>query len=233
MGGSSSFFLTCAIRGRHVSTDQETLDQEGGAMTITNGYATLAQEKAFLSITDSVDDDLIERSVESASRSIDRMANRRFYADASASARYYRARNGYFQIVDDISSTTGLLVDLDTAGAGTYSTSVAISTGFIVDPVNAIAVGRPITQITMIGGQLLPSFIPNLRPGVRVTARWGWPSVPTDIVEATLILAADLYKRKDAVAGIVGLSDLGSVRMGQLGRDIGAIVRAYRREVVG
>jgi hypothetical protein len=57
--------------------------------------------------------------------------------------------------------------------------------------------------------------------------------VPTDIVEATLILAADLYKRKDAVAGIVGLSDLGSVRMGQLGRDIGAIVRAYRREVVG
>ncbi len=202
-------------------------------MTITNGYATLVQIKEFLSITDSVDDNILERSVESASRSIDRMTNRRFFADSSATARFYRARNAYFQIVDDISSTTGLLVDLDTAGSGTYTTSLTISTEFLVDPPNAISVGRPITQITMVSGQLLPSFIPNLRPGVRVTARWGWPAVPMDIVEATLILAADLFKRKDAVAGIVGLSELGSVRMGQLGRDIGAIVRAYRREVVG
>lgn len=62
-------------------------------MTITNGYATLNEAKAFLGITDSVDDAIIERSVESASRTIDRMTNRRFYQDAVATARYYRATN--------------------------------------------------------------------------------------------------------------------------------------------
>ena len=33
-------------------------------MAITNGYATLAQVKASLRITDSVDDDLIELAIE-------------------------------------------------------------------------------------------------------------------------------------------------------------------------
>ena len=34
------------------------------------------------------------------------------------------------------------------------------------------------------------------------------------------------------VGGVLGLSELGAIRMSPLGRDISAIVRAYRREVV-
>jgi len=48
-------------------------------MAITNGYATLAEIKAYMSISDTTDDSLLENLVESASRSIDRIANRRFY----------------------------------------------------------------------------------------------------------------------------------------------------------
>jgi len=55
-------------------------------MAITNGYTTLASMKNFLSIVDSTDDTLLEGLIESASRSIDRIANRRFYADSSARA---------------------------------------------------------------------------------------------------------------------------------------------------
>ena len=40
-------------------------------MAITNGYATLAQVKAALRITDSLDDTLIEMAIESGSRAID------------------------------------------------------------------------------------------------------------------------------------------------------------------
>ena len=76
-------------------------------MAITNGYTTLTAMKNFLSIVDSSDDTLLEGFIESASRSIDRIANRRFYADAAASARKYRAYNDLFVYVDDISSTTG------------------------------------------------------------------------------------------------------------------------------
>ncbi len=53
---------------------------------------------------------------------------------------------------------------------------------------------------------------------MQVTAKWGWPSVPDDINMACLILTADLYKRKDAPGGILGLGDLGVVRMSPIGR---------------
>ena len=83
----------------------------------------------------------------------------------------------------------------------------------------------------MVGAQLFP-YPMNLRPGIKITAKWGWPTVPDDITQATLILGADLYKRKDSVGGVLGLSELGAIRMSPLGRDISAMVRAYRRESV-
>ena len=45
-------------------------------MAITNGYATLAQVKAALRISDDVDDSLLEMAIESASRAIDGHAAR-------------------------------------------------------------------------------------------------------------------------------------------------------------
>lgn len=202
-------------------------------MTITNGYATLAQAKSYLGIpvADTVDDTMLERIVESASRSIDRIAGRYFYQDSTASARFYRAVSPVSLLVDDISTTTSLTVAVSTDGQ-TYSTPMVYDTDFIVEPFNAAATGRPYTMLTAIGPQYFP-YPWNYRPGVRVTARWGWPAVPDDIAEACLILCADLYKRKDSVGGVLGLSEMGAIRMSPLGRDISAMVRAYRREVVG
>jgi hypothetical protein len=206
-------------------------------MAITNGYATLTEIKNYLSISDSTDNDLLEDLIESASRSIDRIANRRFYLDSSASARKYRAYSDIFVYTDDIGSTTGLVVAIDTNGNGTYSTTLTLDTDFILDPLTAASLGRPYTQLTMVSNTqtwpIFPGLTQNgLRPGVQVTAKWGWPSVPSDINMACLILAADLYKRKDAPGGILGLGDLGAVRMSPIGRDVTAIVRAYRKEVL-
>jgi len=206
-------------------------------MAITNGYTTLAAIKNFLSIVDSTDDTLLEGLIESASRSIDRIANRRFYADSSASARSYRANNNVFVYVDDISSTTGLVVKTDDDGDGTFETTLTINTDFLVDPLTASALGRPFTQLTMVNTlnvwPVYPGLFSNgLRPGVEVTAKWGWPSVPDDIETACQILTADLYKRKDSPGGILGLGDLGAIRMSPLGRDVTAMVRAYKKEVV-
>jgi len=200
-------------------------------MTITNGYVTLASMKNYLGITDSIDDTLLEEIIESASRSIDRIANRFFYLNSTATARQYRTNDPYSLITDDIGSLTDLAITLDTAGNGTYSTAVTINTDYLMEPLNSASLGRPWTNVTMVGAQLFPYPI-NLRPGIRITAKWGWPTVPDDITQATLILGADLYKRKDSVGGVLGLSELGAIRMSPLGRDISAIVRAYRREGV-
>lgn len=190
-----------------------------------------------MSISDTTDDSLLEDLVESASRSIDRIANRRFYLDTSASARLYRAYSNIFVFVDDIGSTTNLVVAIDSAGNGTYSKTLALNTDYILDPLTSQSLNRPYTQLTMVSNTeswpIFPGISQNgLRPGVQVTAKWGWPSVPSDINMACLILTADLYKRKDAPGGILGLGDLGVVRMSPIGRDVTAMVRAYKKEVL-
>jgi hypothetical protein len=203
-------------------------------MAITNGYATLAGIKAYLSISDTTDDTLLETLVESASRSIDKIANRRFFADANATVRLYRAYSDIFVYTDDISSTNGLIVKVDKDGNGTYSKTLTLNTDFIMDPLTAAALGRPFTQLTMVSNTetwpIFPGLTQNgLRPGVQVTARFGWPSVPSDVNVACLILTADLYKRKDAPGGVLGLGDLGVIRMSPVGRDVSQMVRAYQK----
>ena len=205
-------------------------------MAITNGYTTLNAMKSYLSISDSTDDTILETMVESASRSIDRIANRRFYLDSSASARQYRAYNDVFAYVDDIGTTSSLVVAIDEDGDGTFETTLTLNTDYLLDPLTAPSLGRPYTQLTMVNTTytwpIFPGMFSNgLRPGVQVTARWGWPSVPDDIEMACQILTADLYKRKDSPGGVLGLGDLGAIRMSPLGRDVTAMVRAYKKEV--
>ena len=198
-------------------------------MTVTNGYITLANLKTYLKIDDSVEDALLESIIESASRSIDRIANRRFYLDSTASARTYQNETFWRCQVDDIGSTTGLVVKTNPDSSGTYQVTLTQGTDYIVEPTNAAAKGRPYTTITIVGsnGFSLPV---DLRPQVQVTAMWGWPAIPDDIEQACYILSADLYKRKDSIGGVLGLSELGAIRMSPLGRDIAAMVKAYRRE---
>jgi hypothetical protein len=198
-------------------------------MAVTNGYITLANLKTYLKIDDQVEDALLEQIIESASRSIDRIANRRFYLDANASARTYRPIGNLRVQVDDFGTTSGLVVKTDPDSTGTYGTTFTLNQDYIVEPTNALAKGRPLTTITIVGPTAF-SLPVNYWPQVEVTARWGWPAVPDDIEQATYILSADLYKRKDSIGGVLGLSELGAIRMSPLGRDITNMVRAYKRE---
>ena len=204
-------------------------------MAITNGYTTLAAFQAYANMSSVTADETttIEQAIEAASRTIDRIANRRFYIDAAATARLYRTTDFYTLFVDDIGSTTNLAVNLDADGNGNYTDTLTLNTDFILDPVTAPQLERPFTRITMVGTETFPLPI-SRRPQVQVTARFGWydGTPPDDIVEACLILSADYVKRASSVGGVLGLSELGAIRMSPLGRDISAIVRAYRREVV-
>ena len=204
-------------------------------MAISNGYTTLATFQAYTGMSTVTADETvnIEKAIESSSRSIDRMTNRRFWADATATARQYRATDFYRLFVDDISSTTGLIVKTDTGGDGTYETTLTFNTDYILDPINAPQQERPFTVVTMVGTTLFPSPI-NLRPGIQVTAKFGWynGTPPDDVEEACLILSTDLVKRASSVGGVLGLSELGAIRMSPLGRDVQAMVRPYRREVL-
>ena len=72
-------------------------------MTIENPYASLADVKAALRITDTVDDALLEISIEAASREIDGWCERVFYS--TNATRVYRPDVGNVVQIDDCAPT--------------------------------------------------------------------------------------------------------------------------------
>lgn len=188
-------------------------------VTITNGYATLAQVKLLKGITDTTDDDLISYAINAASRQIDGACGQRFWQDTNTTAReFYPTNPTCLYLVDDdsdgagISTTTGLTVVLDLNDDGTYETALTIDTDFIVKPKNA-ADRTPVWPYTEIEltGYAGYYFIKSLyrRPTVQVTAKWGWPAVPDDVTQACILQAAMLFKAKDAPFGAIELGNTG------------------------
>ena len=175
-------------------------------------------------------DDLIDAATLASSRMIDERAGRRFYLDAAASARTYtHAGSGRFHFdrslysfviaVDDIGSPTGITVEVGSTISGVWSDVV----GFSTYPENAISRGRPITALIMP-----PFWVPSLwNWELRVTARWGWPTVPAQIGEASRMLAARLYRRKDSPQGVIGNAEWGVARVSRFDPDVEALVGPY------
>lgn len=186
-------------------------------MALTNAYATMASLKAELNIgqADTSYDVKLEMALNAASRQIDRHCGRFFYQNTSLVQREFYADSPLDCMVDDISTTTGLVVKVDTGDDGTYATTLTINTHFILLPRNADheTPVMPFTQIRIVdtGLTAFPLWSSG-RPSCRVTAKWGFPAVPDDVDKACLIQATQLFKASDAVFG--GLSfDAGILRV--------------------
>lgn len=180
-------------------------------MTITNGYATLAALKSAIGVSDTQDDTDLEAAIEAASRQIDAHCGRgrKFWQDASVVARKYNPTSAVRVITADISTLTGLIVKVDTSDDGTFDTTLAISTDFQVEPVNADAEYpvQPWTSIRLLDGTL-SSFtrLASGRPSVEVTAKYGWSAVPDAVERACVIQARSIFKAQDTTFGSFQLS---------------------------
>lgn len=195
-------------------------------------YGDLATLKSMLAVTgDTTRDALLTLNLTAASRQIERACSRRFYADSVVSDRFYtpdRRQAWYLAggsvIVDDISSTSGLLVAEGYAGfTGNPAPSwTDVTNDCALVPDNALALGWPITQLRRSIGFLVDPYIQ-----VRVTAKWGWPAVPDEITMATLIQAARLFRRKDSPEGVLGNSEWGALRVSRVDPDVAALIAPY------
>lgn len=193
-------------------------------MTITNGYATLAEVKARLSISDTTDDTTIEAVIESASRAIDGVTGRVFYATA-ATARYFTADDATTLFLDDdLLSVDSLVTDHD--GDRTYEVTWA-TTDYDLIPFNR----TPYTRIAVApnGTNRWPAGIAK---GVKITGSWGYNatgSYPDAINEAAIILATRFFKRKDAPFGVLGTPEMGMARITAVDPDVRLLLRPYIR----
>lgn len=186
-------------------------------------YATLTDLKSYLTITstDTVDDNELYIALDAAQAAVERMTGRCFGYASATSARLFSkvSSSGYIQI-DDVATATGLTVGTSN-GDGTYTTLA--STSWTVKPDNAIVRGYPITGIQTYGACTTSA----LWPAFQVTAKWGWPQLPAEITQATLILAGRLFKRKGSPEGVAGFGEFGTVRITGSDPDVARLLAPY------
>lgn len=177
---------------------------------IENGYCTLATLKStdVLSFTNATHDEILEDIITAASREIDRETARQFYQ--TTETRYYNTKDPYCIYVDDIDAESGVTVEIDLDGDGTYEYTLA-STDFTLGGYNDRKKGYPYTKI-----EITPSAqytFSLARKGNKVTAPFGWASAPRDIKLTCIQLANREYQRLRTALGIAGASAIGQINM--------------------
>lgn len=195
-------------------------------MAITNGYCTLADVKAALRITDTIDDALIENSINAASRMIDQYCNRYFYSSPAGEVRYFQANDGFTCWIDDVQSVT----DLKTSSTDPLIFDTIWQTGdYQLQPNNSKANGAysPYTMIQATDNYLFPVWADIAL--VQVTGQFGWASIPDPIKFATIIQASRLFKRLESPLGVAGVSDMGIMRVGSnIDGDVAQLCNPFR-----
>jgi len=195
-------------------------------LALTNAYCTLNEVKASLRIlvSDTVDDDLLELAIESASRDIDQATERQFFT--TETHRFFTPRNTMVCDINDVSALTS--IKTSSGADGTYDTTWATS-DYQLEPLNGIAGGQvvPFDAIRAVGDYGFP--ISGEEVTVRVEGTFGFASVPIAIKQATVLLASRIFKRNDSPGGVMGFGDIGVVRVSKFDPDIERLINPYRK----
>ena len=192
-------------------------------------YATLAQVKAALRITDSVDDTLIEMARESASDLIDGYTGRTFSSSGTVT-RVFAPADDYVLQTDDIAGTA-LTITSSTGADGVFDVTWKAS-DYQLEPLNGVSNGQavPFTRIRAVQDYLWPTA--GGEATVRVTGVFGFVSVPTVITQATVLQSSRIFTRLQSPLGVAGFGEMGVVRVTRaLDPDVAALVEPYRRIV--
>jgi hypothetical protein len=195
----------------------------------------LAELKASLAISDSIDDTPLEAAITAASRLIDGYTERFFYKDGTTEVpvvRYYSPSDPYEVNLDDFVSLTEVATDNN--NDNTFET-VWASSAYLVEPRNNPRKGWPYNRILARNSFFYPFSTYNIYPfiypqSVRVTGVWGWSAVPSEVNMATLIQASRLFNRRSSPFGIAGSPEMGTVRLySRLDADVEVLLKPFRK----
>ena len=184
-------------------------------------YATLAelQDRVTANAANAA---VLTGALAAATQAVDTYTHRNFDLAASATARVFSPTRADRVSVDDIATETGLIVKVGRAGA--FTTTLTLPTDFWLKPSNALGQGWPYEWVYTMGSLVVASY-----PTVEVTAKWGWPAVPAEVKEATLLMASRLYSRKDFPTGVAGFGDYGVVRVTAADTDVARLLDPFYR----
>lgn len=189
---------------------------------MANDYSTLVAIRARLALAvgDTAEDAILSANLEAASRGIDLLTDRTYYA--ATSTRYYNATSLSGPVLN--LGTDLLTVTTLTNGDGTALAAAS----YVLQPRN-----YPPYRTLRLKSNFAWTFT-DADSEISVAGTWGsYSSVPANIAEACILLTLRLFRRKDSPLGILGFGDLGNVvRVGKLDPDVMALLPAPRAWVV-
>lgn len=177
---------------------------------MASAYFDLDELKTTLSLTTTDWDDLLQRAIEAASGAINERQDT-VYNQGSSQSRVYTPSGPLVCVIDDFATITAVKVDLD--DDGTHEAVWAVNTHYVTFPENAALRKRPFQWLKAVPHRSGLVF-PRTPQSVQVTGKPGWPVVPPQVVEATGLLAAQIWKRRREVPfGVLGLDQVTASRV--------------------
>jgi len=203
-------------------------------------YCDKGDVKTWLGITGTAQDTNIDISIDAASRAIDEYCNRVFFQTETTQTRYYDCEFADLVYVDDIATTTDLVVTTLNED-GTDDQTLVLNTDFYLYPLNAGSVHpyMPFYKIVMAienGGKILQTHYPR---SLKVTATFGFPiqhgasdSIPEAIKQAALIQSSRFFQRKQSPMGFSGNPETGEAPimfLSKLDPDVRTLINPFKR----
>jgi hypothetical protein len=190
---------------------------------MTTRYLDLSTFKQWWKTEKVADDGLITEAINAAEMAIDNALMRRMQiAGATASPRVYRPSPGARVLfIDDATEITSI---------SESGTTLTVNTDCLAEPLNGLSgAGEPwpFTQLRRLSGGW---YTNDALATITVTAKWGWPAIPPQVVESCKIIASDMLGNRFMRQGLVDVTDAGGVgsRENRTVRDMVAKYRSVR-----
>lgn len=202
-------------------------------------YVDLAEFREYVRIhvdADDTDDSELLDAMAGAFRAVDDECQRQFGKTDAPEVRYYvprwsKTRRGWLVACDDVPTTVGLTVHLDSAQDGTFATAV---TGYLMRPANAPLRGKPYEGLLFVApaGVVVRGSADEVRLSAG-TGGFGWSAVPRTVKLASKMQGSRLLSRRDAPFGVAGNPEQGSELrlLAKVDPDVAVVLKGYRRRV--
>jgi len=193
-------------------------------------YASLASFKQAIGIgtADTTDDTALQSVLDATDALIDNYCDRRQGFGTATETRYYTASDWSYVLTDDLVSITTLQTDDN--GDNVYETTWAAGTDYVLAPSNNALDGWPYTEIdtSVTAPRAFPSGVYR---GVKVVGVFGWPSVPSAVVQSAVIQASAVWSSRTSPFGVIGSQELGGIlrQTRALHPEAQVLLEAYRK----
>ena len=194
---------------------------------LTHAYVSLSQVKnanGFNIGNDNTFDSALTDVINAVSREVEWLCNQRFWVNVADETRYFSPSQNDQCLVNDLVSITSLATDTNLDR--TYAT-VWATTDYDLYPYDASFLNEPYWRVdcTPNGNNHF-----NARPYsnlyrtpyystqgnqkfVQIVGKFGWPAVPAQVQQATLLWCLKTWGRQATPLGIFSMSNLGQIQM--------------------